>query len=272
MSGEEPTPNHNARSNLISVLALCVAICSAIFSWRSNCISESALEFSKEEATREKQPRIGVAIEWARNDLYIGRIQKTDQPTAADTDTLYFGFDAFATIKLTNTSDFPVTIDRVRWSYPWKGSLVFTSQSDNFVDRSSGTPAELPKFLERGGSYWVIVRVPIPLSGRIASQLDDLTPGRTYSGEDIVAALSRDTGLSNEFSPLWDFMLRPQVQTPGTVAQRNAQLPDLLLTMSGNGTVIGGERSIEVLVKLASGEQMDTVIDYVHIGGNALGM
>ena len=264
--------SHFCRKHWSHCLSSFLAIVAVYLSFDANCTASKALLLSREEYERQQETRVVVDVEWVRNDIFISEMRPYDATLSHSEQMYYSGVAGFAVVKLTNTSAFAVSVDRVRVFYGSGNSTIGNALSDYFLDPDLTQAVRYPLRIASGESSWLFALVPIPVSQQVAARLSTLHANSVHSGERVLDALNENTS-DSAAATLKNWLLATMPTGYRGVETRHARMPWWLIVSSDENKFFRkADRTLKVYISLASGTTIDTLIDYVDISGSTFDM
>jgi hypothetical protein len=248
---------------LISIVALIISI-------RSCDISNNSLNMNKQEFEKRREARLFIGASWTGDKIYMSRLKKSQLIPSTRHGDLYEGLEGFIILKITNTSDHTISIDGIGIGYCSKSSVMSIPWSGKFKSVDMQTDIVFPIILNPYEPFRCVTRVPIPISASLESMMQDLRSDTTYSFKDINLRIAyyliKNKAKSRSPDSL-EAIIKKEIEFFGFMTGGGMQnVPEMLITYSDPNLIVRrGERSLEVEVKLSSGELVVRVLDYIDI-------
>ncbi len=252
---------------LISVAAIIIAI-------RSCDISRNSLNISKQEFEKRREVRLFVGAKWTGDKIYSSHYFKGKKLESIGNVDLYGGLEGFIVLNVTNISDHAVSIDDIRIRYCSKSSVMSIQWGNKFKTVDMQDDISFPIMLDAYEPFQCITRVPIPISANLSEMMSDLHSDTTYSSKDIVMRLADfviKTKAESCSPDSIEKIIKKEIGFLSYMTSNMQNVPEILISYSNPDPdfkvtkVIRGQRALEILVKLSSGEKIAKILDYIDI-------
>lgn len=206
-----------------------------------------------------ERPPMYITAEWVSQDVFVGEFRPNpDFRAIVSKRPMSEGLKVDALFKIANATQSPLTIDDLKWCWPAENGDVSWSDGHNFRDPATHNRIRLPTTLGAGEQLRAVAAIPMPVADSLATVLATMTPKRSYNS--LLVAFTLAKFFMRMETHKDTFALAVQIGEDGS------RFPELIQRWSDlKGVTRRGDRRIKLVIRLATGQRIEEIIDFIDI-------